>query len=147
MVAAEKEWKNIENTYLIHFIPTFCKKILSGNEEKENLEYYSDIAFKKLHEEMKTLFEEVQHLKQNYMTFEEKNTFEKLHALKERELIGYYKSLKFIKKYLKTSKKTLIKHALDSYCDAQKTFKALLAELTGFIAINMHCRGKIKRFC
>lgn len=125
----------------LYFIPIICRKGINGESELEGTQKYVEEALKVLNIKMSQFFKNSQKLNSYYLTDEERKAVLKLEEIREKELIGYYKALKTIKKA--PEKKFSFKHALNIYEEAQRNFKEFLKQLESFIIMNLVSKNRV----
>lgn len=134
------------NEYILENFPVLYERACSDVLTKDELEGYIARAKKHLHGEMKHFHTRSRELGNIYLTLEERAAVEHLEILRNRELLAYFKVIKYLEKYCQTSKKNHLPKAMEFYREAEKIWKKLVKEMTGFIIVNLLSRKSFRLF-
>lgn len=134
-------YEKIERKYCLFMIPVLCNRILKDENVLDItiLEFIRN-AKPELHEERNIFYRNSKIINDLYFTIEEKKSVDIVFSLKDKELLGYYRALKYMEKYLKDHKKTNIINAKRVYLQSESIWRRLLLEMTDFIILNLYGR-------
>ncbi len=118
-----------------------CSKLLQNDYDDKFIRDYLEIVRKTLRSQMKELHENSRRTETLSLTIEEKKAVVRLQNLREREILGYHKALGLLERFLKKVKKSLAFKALQYCKEAEKSWKNMIEEMSGFILTNLSGRG------
>jgi len=124
-------------TYMLQWIPMICKRVLKDTISHEELSDFINSARHDLHNEMEVFYKSTRIYSGMHFTAEEKSALEVAELLRDRELVRYYKALRYMEKYLKNRKKTCIEDAQKLYEESEFSWRQLISHIIRSVLLNL----------
>jgi hypothetical protein len=133
-------------SYHLARIPLLCAGIMKDEISGDEIETYVSQARPELHDNLRRLHENSRTRSLTFLTGEERKAVHMAETLRDRELMGYHMALRYLEKYVKSSRKSDALNARRHYAVAEKTWRRLVEQMREFVLLNLAGRRPVPLF-
>ena len=131
---------------MLSWIPVMCMRMANREIGPERILEFISEAQRELRLKQKVSYESTRSYSSLYFTSEERNAVEQAVSLRNKELLGYRRALKYMEKFMKDQRVSHISRAIMNFRLAEGAWKKLLGEMGRFTMLNLLGRKIVRLF-